>query len=419
MRTIVVGGGVVGVTTAYYLAKEGHDVTVIDKSNNVGQEATAVNAGLIAPGHCFAWASPAAPKMLLKSLLGEKTAIRVKPSLSPRFLWWGMQFMRECTAERAKTNTLAKLGLSVYSQELLYQIEAEENIDYDGIKKGLVYTYRDENEMKLGIVKAKILSDAGQTINSITSDELAKLDPAFGASSIRFAGAIYAPNDASGNSEKFSVQLMERCKALGVKFEFGVEAKKFTQKNGKITSVVTNQGEMEADNFVLAMGVMSPFLSRTIGQDLPVYPAKGFSVTIDITNKDAAPTIGGVDEKTLVAWSRFNDKLRISSTAQFSGYDRSHTRADFDNIINTASALWPEAADWSKPNMTAGLRPMTPDGTPIIGKGDKHSNLFYNTGHGHMGWTMSCGSSKMLTDIMHGRTPALPTEPFKVRSIRK
>lgn len=419
MRTIVIGGGVVGVTTAYYLAKEGHDVTVIDKAQTVGQDATAVNAGLIAPGHCFAWASPAAPKMLLKSLLGEKTAIRVKPSLDPRFLWWGMQFMRECTAERAKTNTLAKLGLSVYSQELLYKIEAEENIDYDGIKKGLVYTYRDEEEMKLGVMKAKLLSDAGQTIESITSDELGKLDPAFAASSIKFAGAIYAPNDASGNSEKFSINLMERCKAMGVKFEFGVEAKKFTEKNGKITSIVTNQGSMEADNYVLAMGVMSPFMSRTVGQDLPIYPAKGFSVTIDITNKDAAPTIGGVDEKTLVAWSRFDDKLRISSTAQFSGYNRSHTRADFDNIIDTASALWPDAADWSKPRMTAGLRPMTPDGTPIIGKGEKHSNLFYNTGHGHMGWTMSCGSSRMLVDIMQGQTPALPTEPFKVRSIRK
>ena len=419
MRTIVLGGGIVGVTTAYYLAKDGHEVTVIDRQDTVGQEATAVNAGLIAPAHCFAWASPAAPKMLIKSLFGEKTSIRVKPTLSPRFLWWGLQFLRECTSSRARINTLAKLELSDYSQRKLVEIAATEGFDYDGVNQGLVYLYRDEAELELGLMKMELLTSHGQKLERLSIDELAKIDPAFAGAGGTIVGAIHAPNDASGNSEKFTKNLMERCKAMGVEFKFGVTAQKFTQKNGHITGVVTDQGTLTADNYVLALGVGSPFLSRSVGQDIPVYPAKGFSVTIDITNKAAAPTLGGVDEKTLVAWSPMGDQLRISSTAQFSGYDKSHKPSDFENILNTGRELWPDAADWSTARMTAGLRPMTPDGPPIIGKGPKHDNLFYNTGHGHMGWTMASGSSALLADLIAGRKPEVATEPFKVRSIRK
>ncbi len=419
MRTIVLGGGIVGVTTAYYLAKDGHEVTVIDRQDTVGQEATAVNAGLIAPAHCFAWASPAAPKMLIKSLFGEKTSIRVKPTLSPRFLWWGLQFLRECTSSRARINTLAKLELSEYSQRKLVEIATTEGIEYDGVNQGLVYLYRDEAELELGLMKMELLTSHGQKLERLSIEELARIDPAFAGAGDTIVGAIHAPNDASGNSEKYSRNLMARCKELGVEFKFGITAEKFLQKDGHITGLVTDHGTMTADNYVLALGVGSPFLSRSVGQDIPVYPAKGFSVTIDITNKAAAPTLGGVDEKTLVAWSPMGDKLRISSTAQFSGYDKSHKPSDFDNILNTARELWPDAADWDTARMTAGLRPMTPDGPPIIGKGPKHDNLYYNTGHGHMGWTMASGSSAMLADIIAGRTPEVSTEPFKVRSIRK
>jgi D-amino-acid dehydrogenase len=164
--------------------------------------------------------------------------------------------------------------------------------------------------------------------------------------------------------------------------------------------------------------VGSPFLSRSVGQNIPVYPAKGFSATVNIADRSRTPELGGVDEKTLVAWSPMGDKLRVSSTAQFSGYNKSHSRSDFDNIVNTVNELWPGAVDWDSLRMTAGLRPMTPDGPPIIGKGAKHSNLFYNTGHGHMGWTMSCGSSAMLVDLMSGRTTEVDPAPFVVRSIR-
>lgn len=418
MKIVVLGAGVVGVTTAYYLAKDGHEVVVIDKHDDVGQEATAVNAGLVAPGHCFAWASPTAPKMLLKSLLGEKTSIRVKLTTDPRFYWWGLQFLRECTARRARTNTLAKLALADYSQRKLNEVAAAESIRYDEVTKGLLYLYRDAAELELGLMKMELLTAEGVKLNRLDATQLAELDPAFGRSTVELAGAIHSPDDASGNSELFSRELRARCERLGVEFRFGITAERFTQDAGRITGVVTDQGVLTADAYVLALGVGSPFLSRSVGQDLPVYPAKGFSLTVDIADKATAPELGGVDEKTLVAWSPMGDKMRISSTAQFSGYDKSWKPSDFDNIMDTANALWPGALNWDTVRLTAGLRPMTPDGPPIIGRGSRHSNLYYNTGHGHMGWTMSCGSSAILADIVAGRTPEIDTAAFPVRSIR-
>jgi D-amino-acid dehydrogenase len=419
MKVLVLGGGVVGVTSAYYLAKDGHEVVVVEKNDEVGQEATAVNAGLVAPGHCFAWASPAAPKMLVKSLLGEKTSIRVKLTTDVRFYWWGLQFLRECTSKRAEINTLAKLTLADYSQRKLNEVAAAESIHYDEVTKGLLYLYRDEAELELGLMKMELLTGEGVKLTRLDAEQLARVEPAFARSTVQLAGAIHSPDDASGNSELFSRELRARCEQLGVEFRFGVTAEKFTQERGRITGLVTDQGVLTADAYVLALGVGSPFLSRSVGQDIPVYPAKGFSVTVDIADKATAPELGGVDEKTLVAWSPMGDRMRMSSTAQFSGYDRSWKPSDFDNITDTANTLWPGALNWDTVRLTAGLRPMTPDGPPVIGKGSKHSNLFYNTGHGHMGWTMSCGSSAILADIVAGRTPEIDTTAFAVRSIRK
>lgn len=407
-------------TTAYYLAQDGHDVTVLEKAPALGTDATGGNAGLIAPSHSFAWASPQAPKMLVKSLLGEATAIRVKFSLNPRFLWWGMQFMRECTTTRARANTIVKLALAQYSQEEMYRLADAEAIHYDVVKKGAVYLYRDEHELELGLAKTKLLADYGQEIRRLTPDELIALDPAFKNAAQVVKGAIHGVTDGSGNSEKFTEELARVCRVkFGVQFQFGVTAQRFEAQGDTITSLVTDRGDFAADQFVLATGIESPALSRTIGQNIPVYPAKGFSITAKVEDDSAAPTLGGVDEKTLVAWSRLGKDLRISSTAQFDGYDRSYVSRDFDNIFKTAKELFPGAADWDNARVRSCMRPMTPDGPPVIGRGPRHRNLFYNTGHGHMGWTMACGSSLLLSDVIAGRRAALDLEPFKVRTRRK
>lgn len=417
MKTVVLGAGVVGVTTAYYLARDGHEVTVVDQLSEVGQDATGGNAGLIAPGHSFAWASPAAPKMLLKSLRGEATAIRVKPRLDARLVWWGAQFLRECTTTRAAENTLVKLRLCRYSQDELDHLAAEESIDYQQVSRGACYLYRDLGEFERGWAKMELLRRHGMKMDALTGPELAALDPAFGPARHAVARAIHVVSDASGNSERFTKALARRCRELGVEFQLGTTARRFVAEMGRISAVQTNQGALTADTFVLALGVRSPFLSRTAGQSLPIYPAKGYSLTVPVVDPDKAPTVPGVDEKTLVAWSRMGEQLRMSSTAEFAGYGRGWREADFGNILATGRELFGAAADWDNARMRACLRPMTPDGPPILGRG-RHDNLYYNTGHGHMGWTMACGSSRIVADLIGGRRPALPLTGMGVRAFR-
>ena len=413
----MLGAGVVGVTTAYYLARDGHEVTVVDQLSEVGQDATGGNAGLIAPGHSFAWASPAAPKMLLKSLRGEATAIRVKPRLDARLLWWGAQFLRECTTTRAKENTLVKLRLGQYSQGELDHLAAEESIDYQQVNRGACYFYRDLGEFELGWAKMELLRQHGMKMDALTGPELAALDPAFAPARHAVVRAIHVPSDASGNSERFTKALAGRCRELGVEFRLGTTARRFVAEMGRISAVETNQGALTADTFVLALGVRSPFLARTAGQSLPIYPAKGYSLTVPVVDPERAPTVPGVDEKTLVAWSRMGEQLRMSSTAEFAGYGRGWLESDFGNILATGRELFGDAADWDRARMRACLRPMTPDGPPILGRG-RHENLYYNTGHGHMGWTMACGSSRIVADLICGRRPALPLTGMGVRAFR-
>lgn len=418
MRTVVLGAGVVGVTSAYYLAKEGHEVVVVDRCSQVGQDATGGNAGLIAPGHSFAWASPKAPGMLLRSLRGEATAIRVRPSADPRFLWWGMQFLRECTGRRARVNTLAKLALCRYSQAELNKLSKDESIEFHHAERGVVYVYDDAAALELGIAKMELLREHGQELSILDADGLSALDPAFAGNTSDIGGAIHAVTDASGNSELFTRELRSRCESMGVEFRLGSTVMGLEEVSGRIRAVRTDGDEIRGDSYVLALGVQSPFISRTVGQNLPVYPAKGYSLTADV-NPDSAPTIGGVDEATLVAWSRLGNELRMSATAEFDRYNRDHRPADFDNMLKTARRLFPDAADWDTARMRSCLRPMTPDGPPIIGRGRRHENLYYNTGHGHMGWTMACGSSRALADTVAGRRPSVAMDAFAVRSFRR
>lgn len=418
MRTIVLGGGVIGVTTAYFLASEGHEVTVVEKCPDLGTDATGGNAGLIAPGHSFAWASPAAPKMLIDSLRGQATAIRVKPRLDPKLVTWGVQFLRECTTQRAVANTSIKLQLARYSQGLMDDLAAEESIEYDHVASGAVYLHRTEAALQAGAEKMRVIEDYGLPLKVLGRDEVVALDPGLAGASKSFAGAIHVATDASGNSQRFTEELAKRCTALGTQFRTGVSAKRFVVEGNRVTGVVTDAGLLTADNYVLATGVASPSLSKTAGQRLPMYPAKGYSLTVDVLDPTGVPTVGGVDEATLVAWSRMNGQLRMSSTAEFAGYSRDWKFSDFDNIYRTGKELFGNALDWDRARMRSCLRPMTPDGPPILGRG-KQLNLWYNTGHGHMGWTMACGSSRIVTDLMAGRTPALPTDSMGVRAYRR
>ena len=410
MKVLVLGGGVIGVTTAYYLARDGCEVTVVEEQDGVGREASGSNAGILAAGHAFAWASPRAPLMLLRSLLGQQTAIRLRLTADPRLYAWGLRFLRECTAERARRNTLVKLRLSQYSLAVMGDLVRRENIAYHAIARGALYLYRDPHQLALGVQKMRLLAEHGQRQEVLDPAGIAKLDPVFEPVKHKIAGGVLDLGDSSGDSQLFTEELARVCREkLGVTLHTGTRVRALRADGRRVTAAVTDHGVLTADAYVLALGAWSPIVARTIGVGLPVYPAKGYSSTFPLRAGAPAPTVPCVDEQWLVAWSRMGDRLRLTSTAEFTGYDRSWSPRNFADIRQLAGDLFPDAVDFSRGEYRSCLRPMTPAGPPFLGAG-RHENLFFNTGHGHMGWTMACGSGRVVADLILGRAPEIDPE---------
>jgi len=405
MKVLVLGGGIVGVTTAYFLGLDGHEVTLVEAKDRLGLEATSGNAGIIAPGHSFAWASPSAPAQLVRSLLGKETAIRVKLAPDLRLYTWGWRFLRECTAERARHNTLIKLRLCQYSQAVMTDLVRREGIEYHAITRGALYLYRDPVELEAGVRKMALLAEHGQKQETLDAAAVARLDPVFEPVKDRIAGAIRDLGDTSGDSRVFSENLARVCREkFGAAFRFGTSVTGLRAEGDRVVGAATDGGLLTADAYVLALGVSGPLVARTVGVRLAVHPAKGYSSTFPLKAGGLAPTLPGVDERWLVGWSRLGDRLRLTSTAEFAGYDWSWTPRDFNNILKFARDVFPEAVDYDRGEYRACLRPMTPDGRPIVGIG-RHRNLFLNAGHGHMGWTMAFGTARIVADLMAGRKP--------------
>ena len=416
MRVLVLGGGIAGITTAYYLAKDGCEVTVVEANQELGQEATASNAGILATGHSFSWASPRAPRQLFRSLFGQETAIRVKLKPDPRLYTWGLRFLRECTAERSRRSTLVKLRLCQYSQGLLTELVRGERIEYHAIRQGALYVYRDPVELELGAKKMALMAEHGQRQEILDATGVATLDPAFEPVKDKIAGAVRDIGDSSGDARLFTHHLERTCREkFGMSVQSGTRVVALRSERGRVTGAVTDRGVLAADAYVLALGVQSPIVARTVGVRLSIYPAKGYSSTFPLKQGGLAPTVPGVDEAWLVAWSRQGDRLRMTSTAEFAGYDWRWTPRDFNNIKRFARDIFPDAIEEAEGRYQACLRPMTPDGAPILGAG-RHPNLFFNTGHGHMGWTMACGSGRAVADLVMGRPPGLDLEGLGPRA---
>lgn len=409
MKVIVMGSGVVGVTTAYCLLKDGHEVTVVERHDGAADETSFANAGLVAPGHAYTWASPKAPKILLKSLWRNDQALRFRLRLDPALWSWSLKFLGNCRSDRVAVNTARKVRLSLYSQDMLHQVVEDTGVAFDGAKGGLLYLYRSPAAFDAGVAKMRILTDNGLPLEVVDRDRAAAIDPALSATKDRIVGGIYAPSDESGDARLFTRNLADWCAERGVRFLYGTTIRGVETAAGEVTGLVTDKGTLTADAYVLAMGCQSAALAKPLGLSLPIYPIKGYSVTVPVAGRNNTPRIGGVDEENLVAYAPMGDRLRITATADFAGYDKRHSPADFQTMLAAARDLFPDAADYSRPSYWAGLRPMTPEGTPIFGRG-RQRNLFLNTGHGHMGWTMSCGSARITADLIAGRTPAIPLD---------
>jgi D-amino-acid dehydrogenase len=411
MRVAVIGAGVVGVATAHALAERGHEVHVYDRRSEIASDTSASTAGLIAPGHSYAWASPTAPRMLVRSLLGEDTSIRVRPRMDADMFRWGLRFLRECTPSRARANTLAKLALASYSQRLTDELAHREGLQFWHTGSGVLYLYREEAELRAAESNSALLREHGRKQQVLDAAQVTAVEPALKHSQAQFAGAIHDTSDATGDPQRFAVALADTCRRLGVEFHLSTSITQLVGDGSRVTRIVTPDGDIASDIIVLAAGAASPLLTRTMGVRIPVYPAKGYTLTATIKDPDRAPHVGGIDERSLVAWSRFGGDIRMSATAEFVGYDRSFIPADYAQIIAAGEHLFPGAIDWDSARYRTGLRPMTPDGPPLVGLG-RHDNLYYNTGHGHVGWTMACGSGRMLADLIDGRRPDIDPTPY-------
>ena len=407
MKVLVLGGGVVGMAAAYYLGRDGHEVEVIERNDKAAAETSYGNAGLVSPGDSYAWASPAALAVFIKSLYRSDLGIKVRFNLDPHFIAWSLKFLLQCTHGRAHINTMRKLRIALYSKTCINEIATDTKVAYDAGSKGILYFYRSQQSLDAGARHMQILADNGLTMEVIGRDRLVELEPGLSSAAHEIAGAVYSPIDQTGDSCKFSRNLAQWCEAnLSVRFHYQTTAGAIETDGDRVTGVMTDKGRLAADAIVVALGPETPLLTRKIGLSIPIYPVKGYSATIPLKDKSAGPTMGGVDEDRLIAYSRLGDRLRVASTAEFAGYDRSHRPADFQRLLKTAGDLFPGCVDAASAEYWAGLRPMTPTSVPILGQA-RYRNLFLDCGHGHVGWTMACGSGKFVADLVAGRKPEI------------
>ena len=412
MRIAIVGAGLLGVASAYYLAKEGHEILVLDRQSAPARETSFANASLLTPNHSFSWAAPSAPWLLLRSLWQTDSGLRFKPHLNRQLLDWGLRFLRNCTPGRHRANTLAKTRLCFYSMSELEQVTRETGIDWQRGTSGVLYLFRDRHELELADQSLALLREAGAEIAPISWDEVVALEPGLAHARSKFVGALHGTSDEVGDARRFTEALAETCKARGVTFRLSTTIDGLDLEGDRVTALKTAGGPIKADAFVLAAGSFSPLLARDAGLHLPIYPVKGYSITAPVGDPDQAPRTGGLDEGTLVAFARLGERVRMTSVAEVGGYDTSHRPENFAKILATGRELFRDGIALDRAEHWACLRPATPDGPPIIGPSPVR-NLWLNTGHGYLGWTMCCGSARLLADQMSGRKTELDTHLYR------
>ena len=384
MRIAVLGAGVIGVTAAWYLRQDGHEVHVFDRREGPGLETSFANGGQISADHAAPWAKPGVPVQALKWMLHEDSPLLFRLRADPAQWRWGLAFLRNCTAARFRENAARLRALGSYSRDQLRALRRATGLHYDEVARGILTLYT---------------QGGAQAPDWLTPAECMEIEPAVASLGERLRGGEYLREDESGDAYKFTAGLARLCESQGVKFRYGVTIEKLAAHDGRVVSP-----HAQADAFVLALGSYSPLLARQLGIDLPIYPLKGYSVTMPVKDRNAAWTVSLSDEAHKLVLSRLGDRLRIAGTAELNGYDTQINRVRCEAIVRRVMQLFPEAGDPSKAEYWAGLRPATPSNLPCIGA-TRYPNLFLNTGHGTLGWTLACGSGRILADLVSGRRP--------------
>ena len=414
MRIAVLGAGLAGVTTAWFLAKDGHQVTLIEKAARVAEAASGANGGIVSASRAFPWPSPQMLKTFLKALVRNDQAVRVYPMRwDPAFWTWGLRFLASCNAASYARLLERKVRYVRYSQEQLGRIAAESGVLFHRKQGGVMYLYRSQVALEAGIRKVAPMKDFGFPFRVLDKAEAVRIDP--GLANAPVAGAVFSESDESGDSAMFCRELAKACEAMGAKIRLGCEVKGIVAEGDRVTAVDTSTGRIDTDGAVVALGLIEGTLRLQLGADLPIYPVKGCSVTIPIAKPDLAPRHAGMDESKLVAYCPMGDRLRLTGGAEFSGYANEHRPEDSARLIALAEELFPGATNLPRAQARACLRPMTPESTPLFGTG-RYRNLWFNVGLGHMGWTMASGGARITADLVAGRPPGVPLEGLRVKA---
>jgi D-amino-acid dehydrogenase len=413
VTTVVLGAGVIGVTTAYFLARGGEKVTVIDRQSAAGLETSFANGALVTPGMSDPWAAPGIPGLILKHLGREDAPFLLRLRALPGMLGWGLRFLRNCAPARWRENTEAVLRLAVHSRDALDDVTRETGIVYDRCERGNLRVHPDAASLAKAGELATLYRELGQPVNLLDAAACVALEPALAPIKHELAGGVHYAGDRSGDCLRFTQSLATEAARLGVAFSYGTTILGFETEAKGVTAVRTTKGRVQGRRFVLACGSYSPRLAHALGLRLPVRPVKGYSATLPVGGWNNAPTIPIVDYHRKIAVVRLGDRIRLAGTAEFGGYDTSPNPARAAMLLQAFGALFPEYPKFGTAEHWQGLRPMTPDGRPILGP-TRYTNLYLNTGHGPLGWTLACGSARALVELMSGRRPEVDIAPFSL-----
>ena len=403
MKVLVLGGGVIGVASAYYLAKAGHEVELVDRQSGPALETSFANAGEVSPGYSAPWAGPGVPLKAIKWMLMQHSPLVIWPMLDPAMWRWGAMMLANCTERAYALNKSRMVPIAEYSRDCLKALRADTGIGYDDRAQGTLQLFRTQKQLDGIGGDVAVLKQYGVPFEVLDREGFCKVEPALGLTQHKFVGALRLPGDETGDCFKFSNKLAEMAAGLSVQFRWNTRIESLQVVGTGITGVHTDAGLLKADRVVLALGSHSPQLLAPVGIRIPVYPVKGYSITVPITDAQYAPESTIMDETHKVAVTRLGDRIRVGGTAELAGYSlnlREPRRATLDHVVTD---LFPKGGDITKATFWCGLRPMTPDGTPIIGP-TPVKNLLLATGHGTLGWTMACGTGRVIADMVSGRT---------------
>ena len=404
MKVLVLGAGVIGTACAHYLSKAGHEVTVIDRQAGPALETSFGNAGGACPGFAGPWAAPGMPLKVVRWLFAQHAPLMLRPRLDLRQWQWLAAFVANCTSQRFAVNKARMQRIAHYSKARLMELRADTGLAYDHGTGGVLQVFRTDEELEGASRAVKVLASFDVAHRIIDAREAVAIEPALANASVTLTGGLHLPDDETGDCHLFTTRLAGLLRDRGCTFQFDTTVRAILTEGGEVTGIATNRGVLQADRYVVALASEAPSLLRPLGINIPIYPVKGYAITIDVGHDDMAPRSSVMDEHSKVMVTRLGGRLRAAGVAEISGYDRFVDRDKAASVLHAARALFPDAGDYGQAIYWAGLRPMTPDGPPYLGA-TPFSNLLLNVGQGSNGWTQACGCGRIVADLVDGRTP--------------